>query len=393
MTDDDDPHPGAHVLPFVRPARGGARPAAPVEPTPPPDDDPEADGAWLLAKLEAQGLDEAIEDAQQAILRGDPSACDRLPALRNARALRNAIRGDGDAALAEWQALIDEDPRQDDALALRQIYRERTGDFEGAIEDLSALIGLSPNDVERYRQRGLLFIHTKDHARARADFERAAHLAPNDHASYAWLGRSQSLAGDHAAAIRAFGRAIKLAPWSAELYEERATEYFHAGAPEAAMQDLTHCLAIDPKCAVAYRKRAVLHPWPEDADAWVADLDAALALEPDDRFTLRARAACHSHRGDAVREEADLTRAIDLLLREPAGAYDAAADAEHHAARAHARMRLGLYGAAVDDFTHVIRLQRGTDAAMFLLRAKARRKEGDLHAAALDDMAASRIGG
>jgi tetratricopeptide (TPR) repeat protein len=386
---DDDPRPDATVLPFVRPARRDVVPPAKAPRALPADDDDAAGDAMLLADLEAMGLDERIDDAERAALRGDPHACEDLPALRNARALRSLLRGDREAAFAEWQALIDEDPRASNALMLRRIYREREGDFPGALADLDAMIALWPKDAALYTARGLLHGHLEDHARACADFEHAAALAPNHHESWMWVGHSRAALGHHAAAVRALGRAIKLAPWRAPLYELRATSYFWQDKKEEALRDLDRCLELDPRCASAYKKRSLVRPWPEGAAAMLADFDAALALEPWDRHTLRMRAMCHAHLGDLRRAEADLFLAIALLWREPPDAYDKVDDADLHAFRAEVRMKRGAYRDAAEDLTQVIRLQRGRDAAMFLRRAEARRKAKDLLGAAADYASAS----
>lgn len=376
MSDPTDSRPIAKVISLAgRTPRRAPKPAPPAPPAGEYDDD-----ASLLEDLEAQGLDEAIAGAERDVARGVDVDADVLAELHNRRALRSFLRGDHAAAIAAWQAVIDEDPRRTNALELRAIYLAEIGDLAGARADLDHLIRLSPKSADAYRSRALFFHCHDDFARARVDYERAASLAPGNHEIYVLLAAASTQAHDFPAAVRALGRAIKLMPWSADLHAARAKELTLAGRRDEALRDLARCLELDPRHAEALRWRASLHPFPEGVDARLADLDRALAVEPDRWEALRDRAACHQHRGEHGLCVADLTRAITLFFAQDDQDHDE--DAALHAARADAHLSLGAADDAVEDLKRVIALQEGWVADTHLLLADAHRLRGDLPAAA-----------
>jgi tetratricopeptide (TPR) repeat protein len=311
MSHPDDSRPLAPVIPLAgRVPRRAPRPAPPA----PLAGGEEEDDASLLACLEAQQLDEAIVAAERDIVRGDVDEVETLAELRNRRALRSFLRGDHVAAVAEWQAIIDEDPRRTNALELRRIYLAEIGDLAGARADLDHLIRLSPRSAEAYRSRGVFFCCHGDLERARMDYEREANLAPGDHETYVLLASVLSQAHDYLAAVRALGRAITLAPWSADLYAARAKEHTLAGQHDDAVKDLERVIALQGgKIVETHLLLAEAHRTRGDLPAAAAAYRDAIHHDASQHCALRERMQGNRDAGrtEAQREDLEILLLID----------------------------------------------------------------------------------
>lgn len=171
-----------------------------------------------LARAAAGQADQALADYAEAIrldpgytrayknrlvlleARGDLRAIaadyDRLAALDPPGAAEyryrqgSALAGVRDAAGARraFDAALQADPQQVDALYERALLSFAAGRPRNAISDLDAALRLSPRAANAYYARGLAHSAAGDHQQAAADFDQALRLRPDDPA--ALLGRA-----------------------------------------------------------------------------------------------------------------------------------------------------------------------------------------------------------
>ena len=344
-------------------------------------DELDAGRTALDAEREQRELDERIALAEREIERGHREAVSERAILRSLRAIRRFRRGDHDGAFAEWNELVDEDPRQDDVLFMRASFHWFAGNLDAAVADLDRAAELWPARAQIYERRGKVLMELEDYDRANANFLRLIQLTPRDPSAYLCLAKSQRFGGDPGAAIRACGRAIKLDPWRADPYELRASCYLAQRSRDEARKDLDRCLELDPKRASALRTRAELYTSPDKDSLELADLSRALELEPNHTRALQRRAFCHERRGELELAIADYTRAIELKPGEAA----------FWSGRGEAYLKLGAHESAMTDLTQAIVLCDGYDAEAYWLRGHARRKRGDLQGAREDYIEALRL--
>lgn len=114
--------------------------------------------------------------------------------------------------------------------------------------------------------------------------------------------------------------------------------------------DLTQAIAIDPNAVPAYVERGFAYIDLEDLGAAQADMDFALALDPLSGGAYMGRALIALNQLDYTRAEAEYTHAIELGSINPIDALFG---------RAFARMQLGDYPGALDDYNIVIAFDPG----------------------------------
>lgn len=135
------------------------------------------------------------------------AACTRL--LNDAReqryyaiVLRNRCgayfkKGDFDAALADCNQALAQEPGSAIGHIRRGLAYQGKGDLDRAIADYDVAIRLDANNTYAYRERAAAYYHKDDYARAIADYTQAIQFDPNDATSLYWRGKSKKMNGDN----------------------------------------------------------------------------------------------------------------------------------------------------------------------------------------------------
>lgn len=132
--------------------------------------------AWAGRGIALQQLgrsDEALSDINKALAL---NPTDRT--VRHALAQIQFGRGDVDAAIATYDALITSDPRDTVALTNRGFAYLAQNNPPKAVPDFAAVMRLKPNDAAAAFNRGLGFQQAQIWDRADADFMMAVRLDP-----------------------------------------------------------------------------------------------------------------------------------------------------------------------------------------------------------------------
>jgi len=188
--------------------------------------------------------------------------------------------GSFELAIADYDAALADDDRQDEAWFGRGMARGRNGDIEGGIADLGTYIARHPQSSLAHTKRGVRHLWQGDYAHARADLERAVALDPANAEAHDDLGVVYAQARDYPQAAAHFRAAIR---------------------HDASYQKAYHNLAL------------ALYLLDEDAAALTA-VDAGLALDPDNRNSLLLRGEILDALGRP--EEARAARSVAELLPE-----------------------------------------------------------------------------
>ncbi len=105
------------------------------------------------------------------------------PALRLRRGLMRALTGAHFEALDDFNAVLDRNPENVDALVLRASTYRRLESPELALDDLSRVLRLDPDHPDALLERGLVHAVAGDAKAAHADWKRVQAVAPDSRAS------------------------------------------------------------------------------------------------------------------------------------------------------------------------------------------------------------------
>jgi tetratricopeptide (TPR) repeat protein len=218
-----------------------------------------------------------------------------------------------DEALADFSALIDDDPNYAEYHFDRANLLHRMGDDEAALEGYARAMALTPPFPEVHFNRAEALRCLGDVEGAIADLTYALELEP-DHAD-ARLNRAALLleSGDPEGARTDVQHGLKLQPDSPHLHCTLGLVAMETGDPKGALESFGRALELDPSLHAALSNRAMVHYEDADFDAALADLTRALDLvgggDPD---LLYNRGYVHQAAGRLDLAVQDYTRALEL---------------------------------------------------------------------------------
>jgi tetratricopeptide (TPR) repeat protein len=223
------------------------------------------DQAAAMADLDAL-LDQAPKDLEALRFRADLA--------------HNA--GDVDTAIALWRRFLEAETRAnkraDIELQLSQVLAENTGDLRGAIEQLERVVDNSPEDIGLREKLLGLCTRASDwdraarELRALARLRSAAHDKARDELRLALLLRDR--VRDRVGARLALDRARTYDPLNLDVVRELAELLeppARAQMLAIAANSLRDSIAQTPKAAALYERLAQVNAWQSDLDArWLA---------------------------------------------------------------------------------------------------------------------------
>jgi tetratricopeptide (TPR) repeat protein len=122
------------------------------------------------------------------------------------------IRGDVNAAIREYQNVIELQPDRAEAYSNLAVAQKKKGDLEQAILSLNKALELKPGFANALTTRGGIFADQNKWSEARRDFEAALKLNPNDDGALYGLSQSLREARDYGGAQRALSELIARSP-------------------------------------------------------------------------------------------------------------------------------------------------------------------------------------
>jgi tetratricopeptide (TPR) repeat protein len=120
--------------------------------------------------------------------------------------------GKTEEALAEFNAAIEIDPHNADALYNRGLLRQSEKQHQFAIDDFSAANGLTPQRAEPLLGRAISYLALDKVKEAAADLDEAAQADPQNAQIWSTRGIAYERLGDKGKAAGSYARAINLRP-------------------------------------------------------------------------------------------------------------------------------------------------------------------------------------
>jgi tetratricopeptide (TPR) repeat protein len=249
--------------------------------------------AFCHMRLGLAGGDASLEDAMAGVAR----VLELEPRDPAARAIRGAIavrRGECDCAIADLSYAIES---QGDDLSsnrwlhpyyFRALAFMSKGDYRRAMDDFSrAAHFFDPDrvDMQFLLYRGLCHTYNRDYDNSIADFTAAIEKHPGNYELYRYRAKSYWEKNDLDRACADFDRIVRLRPDAPHVYLDRSTILWSRGDIARAMADADRVVQLCPQFAAVYFYRAVMSILLcHDGDRALADLDRAVSIEP--RFAL-----------------------------------------------------------------------------------------------------------
>lgn len=122
------------------------------------------------------------------------------------------VRGDPDAAIKEYQKVIELRPELAEVYSNLAAAQRKKGEFGPALENLNEALKRKPDFAAALTTRGGIFAEQNKWAEARRDFERALTINPADDGALYGLAQALGQARDYAGAQKALRELISRSP-------------------------------------------------------------------------------------------------------------------------------------------------------------------------------------
>ena len=226
----------------------------------------------------------------------------RLPGLYLYSAIAQARKGDAVAAIADYSAVLESDPKNTQALLGRASQYVKTKDFSKAVSDCDAALKTNQSLSDAYRIKAVAEIKSGDYDQAVSDIRR--YLGEQDEKgkhtdladAYAILGMAALKADEFGTAIDFYTKAIQLDAKSSNLFAGRAAAFKEAGDWKNALADCNEAIKLGASWE-SFRLRAMCKQATSDLEGAIADLKTAMNDNPKDLALLRQRAEVEAEAG------------------------------------------------------------------------------------------------
>ncbi len=265
------------------------------------------------------------------------------------------LHGRLDEARAQYQRLLQLNPKHVRALHYLGILSIQTGQAQLAVELLSKALLLDPQDAAVHASKGDALCELQRMAEAVASYDDAIAIRPDETNTHFNRGNTLRLWGRYADAVASYDKALTLDPSSADTFNNRGISLLELKRYAEAMASFQGAIARNPSYTAAY------HNWGNALfetrayDEAIAKFDRAIALDSQhvEARLNRAAALIRLDRHDVAITSLD--KVIALSPRHP-GAY---------MNRGGALASLKRHEAAIASFDQVIELQPDNAAAYY----------------------------
>jgi tetratricopeptide (TPR) repeat protein len=192
------------------------------------------------------------------------------------------------------------------------LMKSEEGDFNGAIAEFNHLIELNPRDAIAYYNRGLLEANKRDFNRAIADFNRAIQLSPKFARAFNDRGSIKATMREIDGAIADFNHAIQLSPQFVQAYMNLGSVMAYRGDLDGAIANFNQAVQLDPDSVEAFENLGSAKATKGDLEGAIADYDQAIQLDPKNFDAFEKRALTRQLKGDFEGALSDLIHCDEL---------------------------------------------------------------------------------
>jgi predicted O-linked N-acetylglucosamine transferase (SPINDLY family) len=202
-----------------------------------------------------------------------------------------------------YEEVLEQDPRQFDALHLLGVISYQTGRTEQAVQLISKAISIDEAVADAHSNLGNALRLLGRFEESVASHDRAVLLQPNDAEAYYNRGNALHQAGRLDEAITSYDRALSLRPRYAVAYANRGILFQQLKRHEEALASFDEAIAIEPNFTMAHGNRGAALQALERYEEALVSFDRVIALEP-------GSAKAYYNRGAALKELVRFEEAI-----------------------------------------------------------------------------------
>ena len=184
------------------------------------------------------------------------------------------------------ERVLEEDPRQSEALHLLGVMALQSGQPLKAIESIEKAINADPSVAYYHSNLGTALTAIGNLDGALFSFDKAISLDPKSVAAHFKRGNVLLALRHFDEAIESYGRAIELNPNHAEAYNNRGYALFSLKRAAAAVDSFNAAIRINPNYADAYNNRGNALKAQRKLDEAVSSFRKTLELSPSHPFLL-----------------------------------------------------------------------------------------------------------
>ena len=234
-------------------------------------------------------IDDALAD-YTAVIGEDPNYAEYY--FDRGNLLRRV--GRDDEALADYEAAIRLSPPFPEVYYNRGDVKYSIGDYRGAMADFSYVLDLDPGYVDAYVNRANLLMELDRLDEAENDAVTGLLVDPDCAHLHCVVGQLATARGDHGPARAAFDAAIEADPALQAAWASRATLAFEQGNLTDALNDLDHALELGDSADLRSNRATVLAAAQRWSEA-LNEIEQALDMDPDDSELLEHRERYVAH--------------------------------------------------------------------------------------------------
>lgn len=230
---------------------------------------------------------------------------ERSQPAASAKGLQRAMQlhrdGKLEAAETLYRQVLQQNPREVDALHFLGVLNSQRGRQQEAAELIRRALALAPHYADAWNNLGNVLAATDCWEEAAAAYQRSSELAPINASARCNQGVMLSRAQRFEEAAAAFREAIALEPSLIEAHFNLGKALSAVGQYDPAIAAYQEVIRLQPTHAMAYRSRGILLYRLERGDEAIAMFQDWLALDPDNPV---ARHMLAAHSGQGVPERA-----------------------------------------------------------------------------------------
>jgi tetratricopeptide (TPR) repeat protein len=186
-----------------------------------------------------------------------------------------------DAAMAQFQTALSENPHSNDAHNGVGMVDGELGRHTEAINEYKAVIAQDPNYANAWINWGVELITLSDYRGAIEKLNHALELKPNYAVGYDNLGVAYDYLGDFTQAVELYERSIQLDPREREAYENLGSLYFNHDLLNLAEAAFIKGLSVSPHMAELHFNLGVVYEQQRKYDLAAEQYKEALNSAPD----------------------------------------------------------------------------------------------------------------
>ncbi len=257
----------------------------------------------------ARALPEALQ-AYREVVKRDGTRSKGLLARERIAAIQIA-QGHAPEARQLLAEVLQKNPRDDDALALRAELEMQQHDADGAIADLRAVLRNQPNSVVLQRSLAAAYIAKGQSGLAEDALRAGMKTAPKDPAVRIDLAQLLLRTERSAQAVTLLEESVDQVPETSTLREALLRAYLAVGNAAAARTAATQMQTRQPQSPVGFYYAGLIAEQGKQLDESQRDFETALKLDPNNTELLNRLGELYFQQKDFGRATAILTRAIE----------------------------------------------------------------------------------